>query len=491
MTENTEKQIDARKTISRGIAIATVIICGGIFFSFVWNNNVWMDEAFTASLVNTDYKGVLYRSMMDTLPPLYNIYLKTMTVIFGYSIPVMKISSVIPMILTLILGMTTVRRRFGLKTAILFDLAVTFMPLMLYFGVEIRMYSLGFFFATASGVYAYELLCDYSRKNRILFVLFSVLAGYSHHFAFVTVGFVFGYLLLYYLIFERNNIKRWFSLLLFTILFYLPCLTITLKQLGNVSGYFSMPDVDLHMFVQYVLYPYMVGNVFGTVVCGLLALSAVALFIWGLFRNKDYGRKKIYAFLCFTVYYGVLVFGTVISKIMTANIFVDRYLFFSTGLLWLFVAIMFGEDGRKGKIPFYASLSAIIIIGICSYITEYKTEYSNSADEEIQILRENVKTGDAFLGLGGHEELENCIPFYSMVDKDTPELKVVYSLAEGMEYLSEHPENTLFIGVMPDYELSVEDARMIEAAGRNLQYVSDFDFDRYVCEFYSVIFVNN
>lgn len=469
--------------ISKGISIATVIICSGIFLSFVWNNNVWMDEAFTASLVNTSYLGVLYRSMMDTLPPLYNLYLKTMTVVFGYTIPVMKISSVIPMILTLVLGMTTVRKRFGLKTAVLFDMLITFMPLMIYFGVEIRMYSLGFFFATASGVYAYELVSDYSKKNLRLFVLFSTLAGYSHHFAFVTVGFVFLFLLLYYIFFEKENIKRWFRCLIFTILFYLPCMVVTIKQLGNVSGYFSMPDVDIHMFIQYVMYPYMVGKLSGSVICMALMGAALVIFAAGFINKKGRDKESIYAFLCFAVYYGVLIFGTIISKIMTANIFVDRYLFFATGLLWLFAAITFGKSHRN---IYIAALLATLFVGVCVYMVEYKTEYSNSADEEIAVLRENVNEGDAFLGLGGHEELENCIPFYSMVDKDTKELQVVRSLDKALAYLEEHPENTVFIGVFPDYEFTGEDISNMSLHGVNPEKIADFDFDRYTCELYRI-----
>ena len=56
------------------IVFTVFIILSAVYLSLVWNNNVWMDEAFTASLVHTDFRGVIERSMADTLPPLYNIY---------------------------------------------------------------------------------------------------------------------------------------------------------------------------------------------------------------------------------------------------------------------------------------------------------------------------------------------------------------------------------------------------------------------------------
>ena len=110
-----ENSIDSRPSDRAAVLTAyiLVMICGAIYISLTFNNNVWLDEAFTASLVDTDMAGVIKRSMADTLPPLYNIILKLSTDIFGYRIPVMKITSAVPMILTMLLGATTVRKRFG------------------------------------------------------------------------------------------------------------------------------------------------------------------------------------------------------------------------------------------------------------------------------------------------------------------------------------------------------------------------------------------
>ena len=81
-------------------------------------------------------------------------------------------------------------------------------------------------------------------------------------------------------------------------------------------------------------------NVELTVLCLMFAAAALVMFFYTVFYRKNRDAKYIFAILCFSVYYGVLVFGTIISKIMTANIFVDRYLFFAVGLLWMFAAII-------------------------------------------------------------------------------------------------------------------------------------------------------
>jgi len=471
ISSNSEKKLT--------VILTVVLSC--VFLSLVWNNNVWMDEAFSASLVNTDFAGVIKRSMADTLPPLYNIFLKLMTSVFGYTTYVMKITSVIPMILTLILGAVTVRKRFGIKTAVLFMLSITFMPLVLYYGVEIRMYSLGFFFATASGVYAYEVFSDPSKKNMALFVIFSVLAGYSHHFAFITVAFAYLYLLLYYFFYDRKNIKIWFKCLGGTFVLYIPCLIVTLRQFSMVSGYFSMPDVDLKLFVQYMIYPYTVGITPVSVLCILVMAAALIVFASGYITGKDRGCDSVFAILCFSVYYGVLIFGTIISKIMSANIFVDRYLFFSVGLLWLSAAILLTKNNKL----FYAAVAAVVIIGVSEYVIEFKTEYGNSADEEILFLRENIKEGDIYYSIGGHEEMQNCIPFYTYLDAATPDLTFIHPLKEAVKTASDN-KTTLWITVLDGYDPTDEESQVLRENGLSMEKMADFEFDRYRCEMYKV-----
>lgn len=472
--------MDRSKIITEKVITASAfVILAAVFLSLVWNNNVWMDEAFTASLVHTDFAHVISRSMADTLPPLYNIILKLMTVAFGYRIEVMKITSVIPMILTLFIGASVVRRRFGFLTSLLFMIFVTFMPLMLYFGVEIRMYSLGFFFATASGIYAYEVVKSPSHRSWTGFVAFSVLAGYSHHFAFVTVAFSYLYLLLYFLFFAGKRIKEWFICLLATFVLYLPCLIVTISQISMVNGYFSMPDVDLAMFVQYMIYPFTVGITPASVLCLLIMIVSLALIIRDIVIKKTGNADMIFALCCFTVYYGVLIFGTVISKLMSANIFVDRYLFFATGLLWLSAAVVLGRSKKLCIVSIVAALA----VGACTYYVMYNTEYARTADEEIEFLRDNIGEGDVYYSIGGHEEMQNCIPFYTYLDPDTAELEFVYPLTEAVR-VAEERGTTLWVSVLDGFAPSDEDMKILQEHGLILDKKADFEFDRYRCGFY-------
>lgn len=455
------------------ISYFLVLIGVVVYVSLVFNNNVWLDEAFTASLVRTDMAGVLERSMADTLPPLYNIILKLSTDIFGYVIPVMKLTSVVPMILTMVLSATVVRKRHGFVTSTLFTLALMSMPNLLFFGVEIRMYSLGFFFATASGIYAYECIVDSNKKNWIIFTVLSVLAGYSHHFAFVTVGLVYFYMLLHFIIKDRANIKRFFFCLIGTFVLYFPCLLVTLKQFKSVSGYFSMPEITLPVFIKYCRYPYTVGITPLTIILAASVFALIIISIVRLYKDKK-SDILFYAIACFSIYYLVLLFGTAISKVMTANIFVDRYLFFAIGLLWLFYSIEITQF--KNPRIHYAAAILIILCGISGYVKEYKIEYTENADEIINFLDSNVENGDVLYTLEDNEEMAFCLPFYE------EDLTNYEDLNEAVN-ASENAGSDIYVSVIDYYDY---DFKEIKDLGYTPEFEGDFAFDRYKIKLYKL-----
>lgn len=482
------KKLKEKKDIDYFGIIVTwllVIIGGAVYISLTFNENVWLDEAFTASLVNADMTEVIKRSMADTLPPLYNILLKLSTDFFGYTVPVMKTTSAVPMILTMMLGATVVRKRYGTLTASVFILALIVMPNMFFYGVEIRMYSLGFLFATAAGIFAGEVINKGNPFSWIMLTLSTVLAGYSHHFAFVTAGLTYLFILIYacYELKEYNEdeednkqtvrLSSFVLCLVSTIILYLPCFLITLKQLDSVSGYFSMPDVTLSVFVKYCRYPFTTG--FTPLSIILLALT-VFLFVVALFK-KDKTAGDFFSIYCFVIYYIVLIFGTLVSKIMTANIFVDRYLFFSLGLLWLFFSI---ETAYMKKWAAYLIVILEIVIGIYSYNLAYTNEYAPGIDELKGWLKDNVTEGDSLYTLEESEELAFCLPFYDSDLTNYEDLK---------EAVDKAGDNHVWVALLNDYDGSEgydSDIKDIKDSGYDIEYISEFRFDRYMFKMYKL-----
>ena len=465
------------------ITLLLVLFSAAVYISLIFNNNIWMDEAFTASLIKTDYAGVLERSMNDTLPPLYNLLLKLWTDIFGLRIPVMKLLSASFMIITVITGAFLTKRNFGFRVSSAFILALTFMPNMLFFGVEIRMYSLGFCFSTISGLLSLNCLKRPSFKNWTAFTLVSVLSGYSHHFALITVGFVYLFMLIYFIIKDRKGIRSWLCCLGASFMLYLPCMLVTLRQLERVNGYFSMPEVTPSVFIKYMRYPYTTGFTPLSLLLSAVVFALLLKLAAELYKERKnpssaeeddrlLGLEGYYSLSCFLIYYGVLVFGTLVSKLMTANIFVDRYLFFAHGLLWLFFSI----EASKLKKPLYIAIIVLeLLIGAVTYSQAVASEYAPGADRLMEWLGNNVSEGDLLYTVEDAEGLSLSLPFYDdrLTWREDP--------SELEDPSLQSPSGTIWLAVLDGYEELIPDTGDYKPV-----YIDDFSFDRYRFRMYKL-----
>lgn len=145
------------------------------FFAFVirliaLNQSLWLDEAVTAKVV-MDYRFteiVSIFSPTDFHPPLYYLFMKLWTNMFGYSEIALRMPSVLFSLMTgyvvYLIG--------GIWAASFF----LFNPLIVYYSQEGRMYMLSTLFLTGALYYLLASLRVNKLKNKIFFGLFISLA---------------------------------------------------------------------------------------------------------------------------------------------------------------------------------------------------------------------------------------------------------------------------------------------------------------------------
>lgn len=444
------------------ILISLFFICSALYISLIFNNNLWLDEAFSAALVRNDYAGVLKASANDTLPPLYNLLNKTMVTLFGYHSCVMKLNSAIPMILTMLLALFPVRRHFGLRVSAVYMICLTGMPYMLYYGVEIRMYSWGLFFVTASGVFAYDAYKTNRRLPWCLFVLFSLGAGYTHHFAFVSVGFVYLFLLAAFFASGKKRVLHWCCALAATAVLYLPCLFTTLQQMKRVNGYFSMPDITFSFLLKCLRYPFVTE----ITPLSLLLLAAYLLMpAWAWLQCRSL-RRMLPGLLCPAVYLGTLAFGAAASSLLSSNIFSDRYLIPSLGLFWLGFSVFCQAAGRK-TLPLLFMLLALVTTK--SYVKQFQLEYQPGVEEMTSYFNKNIKKDDGYLIYEDNYQIEICFRYYF------PDLKKY-----DWNSISDIRGDAWYLEV-PGFE---EELLMAPSYGYSAEPKGSFSFDRYTFRLY-------
>ncbi len=450
------------KKISVYIPWALAALGTAVYVSLIFNNNLWMDEAFTAVLVRGSFSSMIHASMADTLPPLYNILLWFMTHLFGYDSVIMKLTSVIPMILLLLSGCTAVRRNFGLQSSILFMLCVIAAPNMLHYGVEIRMYSLALLFGTLSGIYAYEAYKTMTRRSWIMLIISTVAAGYTHQFALITSAFVWLFLLIMLFISKKRVYSKWFISLGTVIISYIPCLIVTITQLKNASSYFSASGISLSGFLSCLRYPF-VTNI--TPVSFIL----LSVFILGVL----YSSRRVVSYLYIAVYPMVLVFSYIIMLVSGSTFFSSRYLVPSLGLLWLGFSILVGQSERRySRYMTIFSILTLISAGAVLYHSQFLLEYSSGVSHMTDYFSANLKSDDGYIIYENNYQIELCMRYYE------PGFKKY-----DMDHADDIKGNIWYFEV-PGYENKLDETADY---GYNKVYIGDMSFDIYSFKLYKLI----
>lgn len=201
------------------IIIVAIIFSVALQIALIFNNNIWLDEAFTISAVRQNWGDMWKILINDVHPPLYYIILKLVTSVAGSSLIVSKLVSILPLMLnSTIIAYLTLKDKENKKTKLtgiiltIYIIATNLTANFLLMSVEIRMYTWAILFTTLSGVYAYKTYIDNSNKNIAVFILVSLCAALTHYFALVVEIIIYLYLYLYLyiaLLFKnKNNIKQ-------------------------------------------------------------------------------------------------------------------------------------------------------------------------------------------------------------------------------------------------------------------------------------------
>lgn len=126
------------------IYLGLIIFIGLLFRLVNLNQSLWLDEAITAVAVKSDtFVGLITKfSPGDFHPPLYYLFLKLWTNLFGYSEIALRIPSVIFGVLTIFVVYKIGKKLFNEKTGLVAALLIATNPLAIYYSQEARMYSL-------------------------------------------------------------------------------------------------------------------------------------------------------------------------------------------------------------------------------------------------------------------------------------------------------------------------------------------------------------
>lgn len=344
------------------------------YLSLCFNNNIWTDEAFTIDLLknSNSMKEAIHGTIIDVHPPLYYIICRLVTNVTGIHLFVLKVLSIIPMILTMIFGGIFARKRFGEKTAFLYVLMLGVIPCCMEYSIQVRMYSWALLFVTLCGIFAYEAYIDGKRKDWILAVLSGVAAAYTHYFALVAVGWIYGIFFLVLLIKDKKKLWKWVMAVIASVVGYGPWLAVLLRQVNNVSNSYWIGEIDGEVILSYFSWLFGTDLPYMTLLFCILYLIGIIGVVIKIRQRK--GQKYWIALICLLIPFATAVSGVVVSNIMRP-IFIARYLLPTIGFLSLFFAIIMSELEQK---VYISLLCFLVFVGAVVYKHTYFIEYHST-----------------------------------------------------------------------------------------------------------------
>lgn len=338
--------------------------------SLIFNNNVWFDEAYTLSLIQHNYSEVIEILKSDMHPPLYFISLKFFCEIFGYSILVTKIFSVLGYIATLLLGCTVVKKHFGPDTSMVYMLTIGAIPMSLYFSVQQRSYEWCIFFVTLCFIETLLFIKSCKYRHCIIFVIAALFAAYNHIYALLAVGIIFAFLNIYIFTKSKKLIKAIILSDISIIIGYFPWIFPLLYQTEAAAGSFWLKGVEPLSVVVFAS-----GIVISTLI---------------LAKKENRRLSVIFAITCVL---SVQAIGLLVT-IFIRPFYIARYSVVISGIFALLVA--FGTQHIKEKVKniiciLLCALNVACLIGTGIF------EYNPSMNNFFNRFDEIASSTDTFL----------------------------------------------------------------------------------------------
>ena len=386
---------ESRGRIWNFLIWGSVVFFTLLYLSLIFNNNVWTDEIFSMNLFRENFGKIVRDTAADVHPPLYYFLGRFFRLLFGESLQVQKVLTIIPMSLTLVLGATKVRRFFGNGVSFLFLIFLGCIPCSMEYAVQVRMYSWALLCVTACGLAAWEVYREGGWLSWIMLSVSAVAAAYLHYFSFVSVIIINGLLLLVLLLTRDNRKKlgKWLLFSLAMVAAYLPWLPYFYAQVTRVEAGYWIPPITAETVWSYFEWAFGLEPIPQTAFVYLGISLLAGMFCLLLMKKKERGMREKggFALLCMAVPALTAAVGIVLSLIKQP-IYRDQYVFPAMGLFCLFLAIGFGRIRKEAAVLL---LAFVLFTGAVSYRDEYRAEYKATlTDQTEEFSRENLGEDD-------------------------------------------------------------------------------------------------
>ncbi len=407
------------------LMLAICTVGAGLYLLLCQGDLVWMDEAYTLGMIRRDFFDIWKITALDVHPPLYYFLLKAFAMPFSNEILAGKLFSAVFTVITMVFGGVQLRKLFNAKTGIIFSFLFIFFPFLVTYGVEIRMYAVGGFFVFANAIYAYKAYLTNSKKDWILFTIFGLCAAYTHYFALVSAGVVYGLLFVAAIIKNRKLLKWWIICAVATVVLYIPWLQNFIVQLQyKIDNEYWIDPITFKTVISYF------REMFGIDAEGYSAIGIFTAFVIMFIGVAKSGKTKGMA-VVMSVLVPLLTLAVGLGASFAVRpVFVVRYLLPSAPVLVAGAAIGLASIDKKVVTAVLAIIVAIC--GSVNYVYAYKDKNTHFENRFDTAFYERNNSCDAYIVYIDRNDIspghtETVLAFY---EKEKP----IYQVIENYGY---------------------------------------------------------
>ena len=334
---------------------------------------LWNDEYmgwYVAS--KNSIAGFISELMNNCHMPFYYIYLKVWMFLFGESDLVLRLSSVVPSLISVIVMFFVGKEFKDEKAGLMAAFLTAISSFCIYFAQEMRLYSLIFLFSTIQLFFFTKFIKEQNKKNIIFFLISNFMLFFTHTLgiAFVGINFI---VTLYYFYKHNQKYKEIFNKFITLLkqispiilcLILLAPLVINIVITPTISQFWSQFNLSKILFVF--------TDYFSPL--QLSIISPPNSFFKLIFAN---GEIK-WDFIIFAVLPTIIAFVAITNSIKQ-NIKTLNYALLSSLIFFLFL-ILVAVSGRmilltKYTVEIYPTLIASLSIGLLSINKNYLKTY--------------------------------------------------------------------------------------------------------------------
>ncbi|MCM1539692.1 MAG: glycosyltransferase family 39 protein [Blautia sp.] len=392
--------------------LALFVVCLNV--SLMFDNVVWGDEAFSTGTAEASMYGILQiMYFWDSHPPLYYYWLKLFGELFGFTVPVCHLASLVPFAAGLLLALFWFRKRYGTVPATFFIVISGLGASCLEYNLEIRMYALAFFCVTACFYCSSRVISSGRKSAWIGMVLWGLAGAYSHYYALVTAG-----LILFFTgaaVWVRKRGKTWLKGLGAILAFvagYSPWLFFLATAIRNVSHSWWVTEV---LGLDPVLEMVMGSTGMAKIIAPLLiVMSAFILLADSGILHMEKGKEDVSLEIhtpgmkqwkdeTFSIAVGLLtIVGTVAFAyflcLVMAPVLVARYMYPLSAVTFCLLIIgssrvleLLREQGKKLGLPHLESFGRAALVCLICILLAIGT--GNYRDYSALVKEQDEKTG--------------------------------------------------------------------------------------------------